>query len=239
MTRISAARGALAAALALATCLLQAADNGAARLRAAALAEEGDLLLEEAASLAPLRERERTEGERLAASEKKLPGDVARVEKQVADYNRAVAELSALAAEHAKACPGTSSGPALTQCNDRGAKVMDRAAELDRTRTALDQEQKEINARVDQHNRAREAWLAARRANGPKLDAHAADVQRWVGSARSFMATPDFAALRDEAGKPAACAQLRTSDAGSLFGERGLKQLHGCLKAVLAATRQG
>jgi hypothetical protein len=240
MTRTWHTWGAAAAAvIALAASALHAADNGAARLRSAALAEEGDLLLEEMAALAPLRARERAEGERLAATEKKLGVDVGRVEKQVADYNRAVTELNVTAAEHAQACPGTISGPALAQCTDRGAKLMDRAAELDRQRAALDQDQKEINARVDQHNRAREAWLAARRSSAPKLDANAADVQRWVSSARHFMATADFAALRDEAGKPAACTQLRLSDSSGLFGERGLKQLHACLKAVLASTRQG
>jgi hypothetical protein len=224
-------RALVAAAVALAAPAL-AADDSAARLRLAALTEEGDLLLEESTGLAPIRERDRAEGERLGAAEKQLQADVSRIEKQVAAYNKAVADLGKAAAEHARACPGNIADSAVEQCNERGARLMDQAAELDRKHIALEKEQKQINARVARQNAARETWLSARRENGSKLDANAADTQRWVASARNFMTTRDFTALRDGAGKPSACAQLRLSDAGAHFGEAGLKRLLACLKAV-------
>jgi hypothetical protein len=67
------------------------------------------------------------------------------------------------------------------------------------------------------------------------MDANAADTQRWVETARRFMVTPDFAAVRGRAGQPAACSGLRVADAGAHFGEQGLKQFHACIKAVLRA----
>ena len=232
------ARSALAGAALLALGAASAAaqdDGGAGRLRLAALAEEGDLLLEEMTGLEPLRQKERSEAERLADDEKKLAAEVARVEKDVAAYNRAVEELTASAAEYAQACPANISAAAAGGCNDRGARLMDRAAELDARRTALDEQQRAVNESVTRHNQAREAWMAARRENAPRIDANAADTQKWVATARGFLATSDFAALRRRAGEPAACAGLRIADAGAHFGEQGLKQLHACVKAVLRA----
>lgn len=225
------ARCLLAMALALAVPAASA-DDTAARLRMAALVEEGDLLLDESAGLAPIRERQRAEGERLSASEKALRADVARVEKEVDAYNQAVAELSKAAAEHARMCPGTVSDALVVECNERGARIMDQAAGLDRRHMALEKEQKQVNARVAQHNESREAWHKSRHENAPKLDANAADTQRWVASARTFMKTPEFNALRDGAGRPPACANLRLSDAGAHFGDAGLERLLACLKAV-------
>ena len=210
------------------------ADDGAARLRTAALAEEGDLLLEELAGLEPIRQRERDEAQRLNVSEKQLAAEVAKVEKQVTAYNLAVAELNSAAAEHERACPGNVAA-GVAECNERGERLMEQAAELDRTFTTLQVAQGEVNGRVDAHNRARQAWQTSKRENAPRLDANAADVQRWVSVARSFMASADFTALSRSAGQPPACAKLRLSDAGSQFGEQGLRQLHGCLKAVLRA----
>lgn len=212
-----------------------AADDGAARLRLAALAEEGDLLLEELAELEPLRSRDRAEAQRLSTVQKKLAAEVMRVEKEVAAYNRAVAELTASAAAHAQACPGNVADSAVAECNERGARLMDRAADLDARHTALQAEQSALNAQVDEHNRSREAWLAARRENAPRVDANAADTQRWVNVARGFMASDEFAAFSQRAGRPAACNGLRLSDSGAHFGEEGLKRLHACLKAVLRA----
>jgi hypothetical protein len=224
--------GAALLALGAATAAAQD-DGGAARLRLAALAEEGDLLLEEMAGLEPLREKDRSEAERLAANEKKLTGEVTQMEKDVAAYNRAVEELSATAADYARTCPSNPTAAATAGCTDQGARLMDRAAELDARRTALDAQQRDVNDRVTRHNQAREAWMAARRENAPRIDANAADTQKWVATARGFMATSDFAALRRRAGDPAACAGLRIADAGAHFGEQGLKRLHGCVKAVL------
>jgi chromosome segregation ATPase len=232
------ARAALAGAALLALGAASAPaqdDGGAARLRLAALAEEGDLLLEEMAGLEPLRQKDRGEAERLAANEKKLTAEVARMEKDLAAYNRAVEELTATAAEYAQACPGNASAAAAAGCNDRGARLMDRAAELDTRRTALDAQQRDVNDRVTEHNQARAAWMAARRENAPRIDANAADTQKWVATARGFLATSDFAALHRRAGEPAACAGLRIADAGAHFGEQGLKRLHACVKAVLRA----
>jgi len=222
----------LAAGLA---ALLQVAraDDNPGRLRLAALAEEGDLLLEEIAQLDPIRKRDSAEAQRLAASEKTLTSDVARVEKEVATYNEAVGALQQVTAEHASACPGSVADSQVEECNERGAKLMDRAAGLDRQYVALQAQQKDINGRVEQHNQTREALLAARRENAPRLDSNAADTQRWVTTARSFMTTAEFAALRERAGQPAACAKLRPNDVGAHFGEQGLRQLHACLKAVL------
>jgi hypothetical protein len=222
---------ALALCLALQVALLHA-EEGNARLRMSALVEEGDLLLEESAGLAPIRQHSRAQAERLAASEKKLSEDVARVEKEVAAYNKAATELSTAAAEHTRACPADVADSAVVRCNERGARLMDQAAELDRKRMALEKVQTEVNARVDQHNRAREAMLAEQREYGPRLDANAADTQRWVSAARSFMLTPEFSALRERGGRPTACSQVRLADAGAHFGEQGLKQLHACLKAI-------
>jgi hypothetical protein len=225
----------LVALVMLAGCSAAVWADDAARLRTAALAEEGDLLLEEMVGLEPIRQRERDEAEQLRAGERQLAAEVAKVEKQVNAYNKAAAELNAAAAEHARTCPGSVADGAVAQCNERGERLMEQAAELDRRFSALQAEQSDLNARVDAHNRARQAWQAAKRENAPRLDANAADTQRWVSLARSFMASSEFAALTRRAGQPSACSRLRLSDTGAHFGEQGLRQLHGCLKAVLRA----
>jgi hypothetical protein len=227
------ARRWLVLAVGLAASFAAQAQDGTGRLRLAALAEEGDLLLEEIAQLEPIRKRDSAEAERLAASEKKLAAEVANVEKEVKAYNKAVADLTQAAAAHAAECPGSVPESALEQCNESGGRLMDRTATLDRQYTSLQARQRDINAQVEQHNRAREAWRAARRENAARLDTNAADTQRWVNTARSFMTSSDFLALQRRAGQPAACARVRPNDVGAHFGEQGLRQLHACLKAVL------
>jgi chromosome segregation ATPase len=231
----AAACGLIVAAMLAGPMSAARADDAAAQLRAAALAEEGELLLEETAGLEPIRQRDRAEAERLSAADKQLAAEVAQIEKQISAYNRAVAELGAAAAEHASACPPDVAQSAVDECNARGERLMVQAGELDRTFTALQARQGDINARVDAHNRARDAWQAARRENAPRLDANAADTQRWVTSAQGFMAGADFAALSRRAGQPTACAKLRLSGVGVYFGEQGLRQLQACLKATLRA----
>jgi hypothetical protein len=235
LARPRARTGVLCAAALAAVCQVAWAEDGPARLRLAALAEEGDLLLEEIAQLDPIRKRDSAQAQRLAGDEKKLAAEVVRIEKDVSAYNKAVGELAQAAADHAGACPSTVADSAVEQCNERGAKLMDQAAALDRRHTALQAQQEDVNKRVQQHNRARDAWLAERRESAPRLDASAADIQRWVTTARSFMTTPEFATLKRRAGEPPACAKVRVDDAGAHFGEPGLRQLHGCLKAVLRA----
>ena len=109
-------------------------DRAAAHVgdRLAALAEEGDLLLEEIAQLEPIRKRDSSEAQRLAAAEKKLATEVASVEKEVKAYNKAVADLAQAGAAHAAECPANVAESVVEQCNESGAKLMDRAASLDR-----------------------------------------------------------------------------------------------------------
>lgn len=228
--------GALAAAgLLLAAATAASADDSAARLQLAALVEEAGLLLEESAGLEPIRQRIREDGERLAAAEKTLTEAVARTEQEVAAYNDAVAALTAEVAAHKQACPPTRSAVTAANCNDALIRLLQRSTELEQQHAALAERQSQINAQVEQHNGARQAWLAARREHAPKIDANAADTQRWVTAARSVMVSDAFGALRRLAGSPPACDGLRVADGTALFGQEGLERLHGCLQAVARA----
>ena len=211
------------------------ADPDAARLRAAALAEEAGLLVEEWAALEPLRQNGRSEAEQIAATERKLSVEVRRMQQDLDADNKAVAALRGMSVEHARECPSELDESQVEPCNERGAVLMDRAAELDRRYLALSARQRELNAQIEQNYRARAALSRSRQEAAPKLDVNAADIQRWVNAARPFMATRDFTALVASAGKPAACTQLRLGDANGFFGKPGLDRLHACLRAVLGA----
>ena len=87
-------------------------QDDAARLRAAALTQQGDLLQQQAATLQPrTRELERR-GAELAAEAKQLAADVAVVERLVREYNAEVGALAATASAQREHC---TSGPLAAQ----------------------------------------------------------------------------------------------------------------------------
>lgn len=217
---------------ALAAALPAAADEGA-RLRLAALVEEGDLLLEELATLEPVIERIRAESERSSVAERALKNESVALDREIAAYNAAAAELARAARQHHESCPRQSQDDQLIDaCNARGADLMDFNARLEWEHAPLTARQQALNQRIDRHNAERDTRRAQKRELAPRIDTNEADANRWASSARGFMLTDEFAALAAQAENPGACAELRLSDAAAYQGTRGLKLLQACLEAV-------
>jgi hypothetical protein len=209
-----------------------------ARLRLAALVEQGELLLEEFAGLQPTIERLRVEGERLTDSEATLRTELVGLEREIAAYNEAASALIEAARQHRARCPQLSEDSKLIeQCNAGGAELMNRYAVLEQQRAELSGRQQTLNQRIERHNADRLAWHADKRDNGPRIDSNESEANRWVGSARGFMLSEPFAALTTEAGGPASCTDLRLSEATAYHGTQGLKALHVCLQSVRAGLR--
>lgn len=204
-----------------------------ARLRAAALTQQGDLLQQQAATLQPrTRELERR-GAALAAEAKQLAADVAVVERLVREYNAEVGALAATVNAQREHC---TSGPLVAQeiaeCNTQGADLTAQAGLLEQRREKLDERQRTLNQSIDRHNARRLEWERAKREHDTRRDANESDLRQWLQRARAFWSSDGFAPLSQAAGSPSVCssAQLAAADAAHLL--EAVKRMQLCLKAV-------
>lgn len=223
----------LLAAAGLSSTAPSRAQEEAARLRLAALTEEGDLLLEEARALEPETRRLERLGGELAAGGKQLEAEVAVLERSLREYNSEAGALAARAAAQREQC--TAAGLTAAQiraCNDEAADIAAAGLGLEQRRPELERRQQELNQRIDRHNARRLEWERASREQAGRTALNEADVRQWLQRARAFWASEEFAAFARAAGTPAACSSTRLAVSASAYPVEALERMQACLKAV-------
>ena len=208
------------------------------QLRLEALVQEGDLILEEAATLAPSDAQLAEEGQQLVASEKALREEVQALNQNIVQFNAAMAEQNRAVQTFQAQCPGQTSDQARADaCDKRIAQLREQANLLEDERLQLRAHQEELNARVDKQN----AWGRDYGKRKGVQDSHdrlnQRDSDEWLVRAKQFFASEDFAALLAHAGSPQACSADRMVEAGALSARPALEQVQACLKALKAGNQ--
>jgi hypothetical protein len=203
-----------------------------------ALVQEGDLILEEAAALAPVSERLAQEGKQMAASDKALRAEAKALDEGIADYNARMTQLNDGVKEMLEQCPQQSEDQALVEsCNARGTQLRALQFKLDEDRPAIQARQKTLNERIDKHNADNLAYSKRRQENDQREMVHHHDAEDWLGRARSFLSSEGFATFLNAADPPAACSAQRIAEVGTLASLPAMKRAQECLKAAKAASR--
>ncbi len=237
LTTSTPARGLLiwagAAALVAHTVLVQADQ-----LRLDALVQEGDLILEEAQALAPATKLLAQEGLEVAASDAALREEVQALNRDITQFNAAMDEHNESAQALRTQCVGQTGDKALLEaCNTRLAQLRDQANMLEDERSEVHARQAEISTRVEKHN----AWARDYAKRKQEQDAHdrlnQRDGEDWLGRARQFLASKDFAAWLAQAGSPAACGAEQMTELVALPLHPALERAQACLQAVKAGMR--
>jgi hypothetical protein len=208
------------------------------RLRLEALVQEGDLLLEEVATLSPSDERLAEEGRRLVASEQTLREEVQGLNQDITQFNAAMAEQNKAVQTFQTQCPAHTTDPALADvCDKRIAQLREQANLLEDDRLQLRARQEELNARVDKQN----AWGRDYAKRKGAQDAHdrlnQRDSDEWLGRAKQLLASEDFAALLAQAGNPPACSADQMAEIATLGTRTSLERIQVCLKALKAGNQ--
>ncbi len=216
---------------------LARAEATPVRARLLATIEEGERVVEESRALEPVRQRNRAEADRLAQAEKALQTEAASIDAEIKAYNASQKQIAEAVRQHKQRCPATlRDDKAIDACNQAGAALTERGNALETTRSEIAARREALNARIARQNAERQAFLATRREDDPKLAASAAAVQRWVSATRAFMQGPEFTALVQQAAAPGACTSLRLADSAAHFGVQGIEQLEDCLRLVAKYT---
>jgi DNA repair exonuclease SbcCD ATPase subunit len=207
------------------------------QLRLEALLQEGDLLLEEAATLSPSDEQLAEEGRRLVASEQTLREEVQALNQNITEFNAAMAEQNKAVQTFQTRCPAHTSDHALADaCDKRIAQLRDQANLLEDDRLQLHARQEELSARVDKQN----AWGRDYGKRKGAQDAHdrlnQRDSEEWLGRAKQFLASEDFAPLLAHAGNPPACSADQMAEITALGTRSSLERIQVCLKALKAGN---
>lgn len=208
------------------------------QLRLEALVQEGDLILEEAATLAPSDAQLAEEGQQLVASEKTLREEVQALNQNISQFNAAMAEQNKAVQTFQTQCPAHTKDQALSDaCDKRIAQLREQANLLEDDRLQLRARQEELNARVDKQN----AWGRDYGKRKGVQDSHGRlnqrDSDEWLGRAKQFLASADFAALLAHAGNPPACTADQMAEIATLSTRSSLERIQVCLKALKAGSR--
>jgi chromosome segregation ATPase len=208
------------------------------QLKLEALVQEGDLILEEAATLAPAAEQLAQEGQQLAASEHSLREEVRSLNQTIVQFNATMAEQSQSVHALQTQCADQTTDKALADdCNTRLAQLREQGNTLEEQRGPVRARQEELNARVDKHN----AWgrdYAKRKHAQDSTDAlNQRDAEEWLERAKQFLASKDFALLLAQAGNPAACRDEQMSEIATLSVRTAFDRAQDCLKAVKGTGR--
>lgn len=208
------------------------------QLRLEALVQEGDLILEEAATLAPSDAQLAEEGQQLIASEKALREEVQALNQSIAQFNTAMAEQNQAVQKFQTQCPRQTNDQALADaCDKRIAQLRDQANLLEDDRLQLRAHQEELSARVDKQN----AWGRDYAKRKGVQDSHDSlnqrDSDEWLARAKQFLASSDFAALLAHAGSPQACSADQIAENATLSARPALERIQACLKALKAGNQ--
>jgi len=224
-----------AAAVAL---MVHAALAQADRLELDALVEEGGLILEEAAGLAPSSQAVAQEGLEIASAEKTLRDEVQALNRDITQFNAAMAEQERSTEELQAQCAGQTEDKSLVDsCNARITGLRDQASKLEGERPQLRARQEEINARVEKYNAWGRDYVKRKQEQDSRERLNQNDGEDWLGRAKKLLASKEFAAWLAQAGSPAACASEQMGDLAALPLHSALARAQACLKAVKAANR--
>ena len=226
--------GVLAAAIVVFACTstVDAADNPV-KIRLAALVEEGDILLREAAKLDPETKRIKLEGDRIATSERSWLEQSNTLTKAFGQYNADLAQHRDATKgwpDRCRVVPGDLE--AKEACDAEATELSVQATKLEERFAALEARRDALNVRVDQHNAARLKWDEGRRKQDARVDVSELNTKRWVEKARSFWDTEGFSLLVVQAGNPSACVRSQQSTSGEQRSAEALKRIQQCFKAV-------
>ncbi len=208
------------------------------QLRLEALVQEGDLILEEAATLTPSDEQLAQEEQQLVASEKSLREEVQALNQSITQFNTAMAGHNQDMQASQTKCASPAADKALEDaCDARTAQLREQANLLEEERAQLRARQEDLNARVDKQN----AWARDYAKRKGVQDSHdrlnQRDSEEWLGRAKQFFASKDFAALLAEAGSPSACGADQMNEIATLGARPALERAQACLKAVKEGSR--
>jgi predicted RNase H-like nuclease (RuvC/YqgF family) len=202
------------------------------KTRLTALIEEGDILSQEAATLAPETNRVKLEGEKVVASERSLLEQSNALAVAFAQYNTDVAQQREAAKDLRERCRPLRGDPEAKQACDTEATDLDeQAAKLEQRLSALEERRTALNARIEQHNAARLKWDEHRRKQDARVDVSELDIRRWVDKARAFWGTEGFSLLVVQAGNPSACMRIQQLGSGEQRPAE-MKRIQQCFKAV-------
>jgi hypothetical protein len=207
------------------------------RLRLEALVQEGDLLLEEVATLSPSDEQLAEERRRLVASEQTLRDEVQALNQNIIQFNAAMAEQNQAVQTVQSQCPSRTDDQALADaCDKRVAQLREQANLLEDDRLQLRARQEELNALVDKQN----AWARDYGKRRGTQDSHdrlnQRDSDEWLGRAKQLLASQDFTALSAHAGNPQACGADQMNEVTTLSTRLALERVMTCLKALKAGN---
>jgi hypothetical protein len=203
-----------------------------------ALVQEGDLILEEAAALAPATKLLAQEGLEIATSDKALREEVQALNRDISQFNAAMAEHNEGAQALQAQCAGQTGDKALVEaCNTRLTQLRDQANMLEEERSEVRARQEEINTRVEKHNASARDYAKRKQEQDSRDRLNQRDAEDWLGRARQFLASKDFAAWLAQAGSPASCGAEQMTEIVTLPLHPALERAQACLKAVKAGSR--
>lgn len=203
-----------------------------------ALIQEGDLILEEAAALAPSNDKLTKEGQATATSDKALREDLAAVKAKFAAYNAATDELNQEIATHNVQCPRQMEDAALLEsCNANSKELNARIDQLRAQLPPIEEEQKRVFERIDVHNKANTDFATRQKQQDNRNLLNQHDAEEWLARVRPFLSSDDFQTMLRKAAEPFACSQGRLAPPAPLPLLKTLKHVQECLKSVQRAVK--
>ena len=234
---LSAVRGRLSG-MAVAFLVAVAPAAQADRLALDALVQEGDLILEEAAALAPASKLLTEEGLEVAAADKSLREQVQSLNRDITQFNAAMAEHNESVQTLRAHCAGdTVDNASVEACNVRLTQLHDQAGMLDDERLQIRARQEDLNARVQKHNERARGYASRRQAQDRSEKLNQGDAEDWLTRARQFLISQDFAAWLSQAGNPAPCGAEQMKEIAGSAVQTAVERAEACLKAVKAGSR--
>jgi hypothetical protein len=202
------------------------------------LVQEGDLILEEAATLAPSDAQLAEERQQLVASEKTLREEVQALNQNITQFNAAMAEQNKAVQTFQTQCPAHTKDQALSDaCDKRIAQLREQANLLEDDRLQLRARQEELNARVDKQNAWGRDYGKRKGAQESNDRLNQRDSDEWLGRAKQLLASQDFTFLSAHAGNPQACSADQIAETATLGARAALERIQACLKAIKAGNR--
>ena len=234
---LSAVRGSLSG-MAVAFLVAVAPAAQADRLALDALVQEGDLILEEAAALAPASKLLTEEGLEVAAADKSLREQVQSLNRDITQFNAAMAEHNESVQTLRAQCAGdTVDNASVEACNVRLTQLRDQAGMLDDERLQIRARQEDLNARVQKHNERARDYASRKQAQDRSDKLNQSDAEDWLARARRFLASQDFAVWLSQAGNPAPCGAEQMKEIAGSAVQTAVEWVEACLKAVKAGSR--
>jgi len=217
---------------------LAGAPAWADQLRLQALVQEGDLILEEAAGLAPSEEQLAREELQLVASENALRDEVQALNQTITQFNGAMGEHNREVQAYQAGCARKAADKAQEDaCDARGAQLREQVNLLEEERAQLRASQEKLNARVDKQNAWARDYAKRKAAQNSHELLNRRDSEEWLGRAKEFFASPEFAALLVQTGNPSLCGAEQMNEIATLSVRSALEHAQACLKAVKDTSR--